>query len=105
MLHHALEMKFTLCPKGIIIDGRGDCMPTGEKIALLRKKKGLTQEALSEQLDVSRQSVSRWTDKLIKLSKMFVPMLRLRVIGLPRTEKRLTLVFLARRKMKRLQEF
>lgn len=54
-------------------------MTTGEKIALLRKKKGLTQEALSEQLDVSRQSVSRWemdvsfpeTDKLIKLSKMF----------------------------------
>lgn len=54
-------------------------MTTGEKLALLRKKKGITQEALSEQLNVSRQSVSRWemdiafpeTDKLIKLSKLY----------------------------------
>lgn len=54
-------------------------MTTGEKLALLRKKKGITQEELSEILKVSRQSVSRWemdttfpeTDKLIKLSKLF----------------------------------
>lgn len=54
-------------------------MTTGEKLALLRKKKGITQEKLSELLLVSRQSVSRWeldaafpeTDKLIKLSKLF----------------------------------
>lgn len=54
-------------------------MTTGEKLALLRKKKGITQEALSEILNVSRQSVSRWemdaafpeTDKLIKLSKLY----------------------------------
>lgn len=54
-------------------------MTTGEKLALLREKKGITQEKLSELLNVSRQSVSRWetdisfpeTDKLIKLSKLF----------------------------------
>lgn len=54
-------------------------MTTGEKLAFLRKEKGITQEALSEMLNVSRQSVSRWeldaafpeTDKLIKLSKLF----------------------------------
>lgn len=53
-------------------------MTTGEKIAALRKKKGLTQEQLSEMLKLSRQSVSRWemdvafpeTEKLIKLSKI-----------------------------------
>lgn len=54
-------------------------MTTGEKLAALRRKKGLTQEDLSEKLNVSRQSVSRWemdaafpeTDKLIKLGKLF----------------------------------
>ena len=54
-------------------------MTTGEKLALLREKKGITQEKLSEILNVSRQSVSRWetnisfpeTDKLISLSKLF----------------------------------
>ena len=53
--------------------GWGDIMTTGEKIALLRRKKGVTQEELAESLKVSRQSVSRWemdvtfpeTDKLI----------------------------------------
>ena len=53
-------------------------MTTGEKIAALRRKKGITQEQLSEILNVSRQSVSRWemdaafpeTEKLIRLSKL-----------------------------------
>lgn len=53
-------------------------MTTGEKIAMLRKKKDLTQEQLAEVLKVSRQSVSRWemdvafpeTEKLIKLAKL-----------------------------------
>lgn len=54
-------------------------MTTGEKLALLRKEKGITQAELSEMLNISRQSVSRWeldaafpeTDHLIKLSKLF----------------------------------
>lgn len=53
-------------------------MTTGEKIAALRRKKGITQELLSETLAVSRQSVSRWeqdaafpeTEKLIRLSRI-----------------------------------
>lgn len=53
-------------------------MTTGEKIAALRKEKGITQEAMAERLRVSRQSVSRWemdaafpeTEKLIRLSRL-----------------------------------
>ena len=48
-------------------------MNISDKIAILRKEKGLSQEALAEKLGVSRQSVSKWesgaalpdTDKII----------------------------------------
>ena len=35
-------------------------MKLGQKIAELRKKSGLSQEALAEKMNVSRQAVSKW---------------------------------------------
>ena len=35
-------------------------MSLAEKIAYLRKRNSLSQEELSERLDVSRQAVSKW---------------------------------------------
>ncbi|MCX4297691.1 MAG: helix-turn-helix transcriptional regulator [Lachnospiraceae bacterium] len=35
-------------------------MTFSEKLLLIRKQKGLSQEQLAEMLDVSRQSVSKW---------------------------------------------
>lgn len=54
-------------------------MTLGEKIRTLRKNAQLSQEALAEQLDVSRQAVSKGendnglpeTEKLIKMAKLF----------------------------------
>ena len=54
-------------------------MTLHEKIYILRKKNGLSQEALAENLGVSRQSVSKWetgeatpeVNKLLSLSKLF----------------------------------
>ena len=54
-------------------------MTIGQRIASRRKLLNLSQEALAEQLDVSRQAVSRWEsdsaipeiDKFIGLSKIF----------------------------------
>ena len=54
-------------------------MTLGEKIRTLRKNAQLSQEALAEQLDVSRQAVSKWendnglpeNEKLIKMAKLF----------------------------------
>lgn len=54
-------------------------MNISEKILHLRKANNLTQEQLAEQLDVSRQSVSKWesgqsspeSDKLTALSNIF----------------------------------
>ncbi|MBO7615451.1 MAG: helix-turn-helix domain-containing protein [Bacilli bacterium] len=54
-------------------------MTTGEKLQKLRKSNNITQEQLSEILNVSRQSISKWegdlafpeTDKLIVLAKIY----------------------------------
>ena len=54
-------------------------MKLNDKIYELRKKEGLSQEALAEKLGVSRQSVSKWetgeatpeVGKLLALSKLF----------------------------------
>lgn len=54
-------------------------MTTGEKIAVLRREKGLSQEALGEKLGLSRQAVSKWEsdqavptmDNLVELSRLF----------------------------------
>ena len=54
-------------------------MPLSDNLQFLRARQGLTQEQLAEQLDVSRQSVSKWEsaasfpemDTLLKLCDMF----------------------------------
>ena len=35
-------------------------MTTGQKIAALRRERGMTQDALAEALSVTRQAVSKW---------------------------------------------
>ena len=54
-------------------------MTFGEKLQSLRQKAGMSQDALAEKLDVSRQAVSRWerdetmpeTDKVVSLADLF----------------------------------
>ena len=54
-------------------------MKFNEKIVMLRKQNNLSQEQLAEQLNVARQTVSKWElgettpemDKLIKMSEIF----------------------------------
>lgn len=54
-------------------------MNIAEKIILLRKKKGISQEELANKLNTSRQAVSKWEnnqstpdlEKLVALSKYF----------------------------------
>lgn len=54
-------------------------MTFGEKIQKLRKESGLSQEELADQLNVSRQAVSKWerdsgypeTEKIVRMSKLF----------------------------------
>ncbi len=57
----------------------GEAMQMGERIAILRKKKGLSQEELAAVIGVSRQSISKWEssqsvpdlDKIIQLCTYF----------------------------------
>ena len=54
-------------------------MNLGEKIQLLRRESGMSQEKLAERLNVSRQAISKWeqgvvvpdTENIIQLSKFF----------------------------------
>ena len=54
-------------------------MTFGEKLQGLRQKAGMSQDALAEKLNVSRQAVSRWerdetmpeTEKVILLAELF----------------------------------
>ena len=54
-------------------------MILSEKLIMLRKKNGWSQEELAMKMDISRQSVSKWEsgsslpdlDKIIKLSQIF----------------------------------
>ncbi len=75
-------------------------MELSEKIIYLRKKTGWSQEQLAEQLDISRQSVSKWEsgtsvpelDKIIKMSDIFnvsTDYLLKEDIAEPETEKRM----------------
>ena len=54
-------------------------MSLGSNIAYLRKQKKLTQEQFAEQMNVTRQTVSRWESneiipelsKLVKMTELF----------------------------------
>lgn len=54
-------------------------MTFGEKLQTLRQRSGMSQDALAEKLNVSRQAVSRWerdetmpeTDKVVALADLF----------------------------------
>ncbi len=60
-------------------DTAGEDMILSEKICVLRKKKGWSQEELAEKLSISRQSVSKWEsgasipdiDRILMLSRLF----------------------------------
>lgn len=54
-------------------------MTFGEKLQNLRKRTGMSQDALAEKLEVSRQAVSKWerdeampeTEKVVRIAKLF----------------------------------
>ena len=62
----------------------------GENIIFLRKRNGMTQEALSERINVSRQTVAKWKrgesepdcSSLMRLSTLFNLLLNARRVAL-----------------------
>lgn len=54
-------------------------MTFGEKLQSLRRRSGMSQDTLAEQLEVSRQAVSKWerdetmpeTEKVVRIAKLF----------------------------------
>ena len=81
----------------IIMKRSVDIMKIGEKIANLRCQAGMSQEQLAENLEVSRQSVSKWEmdqalpqiDKVLQLCELFkisTDQLLYDKISLPNTE-------------------
>lgn len=54
-------------------------MTLGEKLCTLRKKNGMSQEALAARVNVSRQAISKWelgeakpdTENILRLSELF----------------------------------
>jgi len=80
----------SFCSAGLLFVPRGksslcfpqakeDFMRLSEKILLLRRKQGISQEELAERMDVSRQAISRWEQgsavpdavNILQLSKLF----------------------------------
>lgn len=78
-------------------------MTIGEKIQELRKANGLSQEALAEQLNISRQAVSKWesgyskpsTQNLIHLAAIF----NVRVDQLTNPDRHIELVLDVRKEL------
>ena len=63
----------------MLLKGGTVTMEIGNKIHQLRKISGMTQEQLSEKLNVSRQTISKWEsgntspdlESIVKVSKIF----------------------------------
>ncbi len=62
-----------------MLNVKGGDMPLSEKLYVLRKERGLSQEQLAEKLSVSRQAILKWesgqsvpeSDKLLAISSYF----------------------------------
>ena len=61
---------------GIMMQG-GRVMNLSEKLLKLRKQSGLSQQELADQLNVSRQSVSKWelNESVPDISNIIIPII------------------------------